>query len=97
MLTISGIQTVIANSFFDGSLEIAGLIMYAVALALVMALTYKGIGAMGSILLGLPVTIVFNALGVVSGEATNYEKVFYLRNSPPYPHNYLDEAAAHLT
>ena len=68
MLTVSGIQTVIANSFFDGSLEIAGLIMYAVALALVMALTYKGIGAMGSILLGLPVTIVFNALGVVSGD-----------------------------
>lgn len=68
MLTISGIQSIIANSFFDGSMEIAGLIMYAVALAGVMALTYKGIGAMGSILLGLPVTIVFNALGVVSGD-----------------------------
>lgn len=68
MLTISGIQSIIANSFFDGSLEIAGLIMYAVVLAGVMALTYKGIGAMGSILLGLPVTIVFNSLGVVSGD-----------------------------
>jgi len=68
MLTINGIQSILANSFFDGSMEIAGLIMYAVVLAGVMALTYKGIGAMGSILLGLPVTIVFNALGVVSGD-----------------------------
>lgn len=68
MLTISGIQSIIANSFFDGSMEIAGLIMYAIVLAGVMALTYKGIGAMGSIILGLPVTIVFNALGVVSGD-----------------------------
>ena len=36
-------------------------------------------------------------LVVVSGEATNYEKVFYLRISPQYPHNYMKVAAARLT
>lgn len=36
-------------------------------------------------------------LVVVSGEATNYGKVFYLRTAPQYPHFYMKVAAAHLS
>ena len=36
-------------------------------------------------------------LVVVSGEATNYEKVFYLRTAPQYPHNYMEVVSAHLS
>lgn len=68
MLSIGNIQTVIASSFFDGNLEIAGLLLYSIALAVVLALTYKPVGAMGSILLGLPVTVIFSSLGVLGGD-----------------------------
>ena len=36
-------------------------------------------------------------LVVVSGEATNYEKVFYLRTAPQYPHNYMEVVSARLS
>ena len=65
MLTIGSFQTVLANTFFDGGMAVAGLVMFAVVLSIIMAITKSTFKAL---VIALPVTIVFSGLGVLTGE-----------------------------
>lgn len=67
MLTISTLQTVLANTFFDGALDFAGLAMFAVILAVIMAITKSTFKAL---VIVLPVTILFSGIGVLSMDLT---------------------------
>lgn len=67
MITISTLQTVLANTFFDGSLQFAGLAMFAVILAIIMAITRSTFKAL---VIVLPVTILFSGIGVLSMDLT---------------------------
>ncbi len=65
MLTISTLQTVLADTFFDGTLVFAGLAIFAVTLAVIMAITKSTFKAL---IVALPVTLIFSGMGVLSGE-----------------------------
>ena len=74
-----------------------------------MVLLYSGI--IGSNILTTPFSFSFGLSGAVAHgspkkikylevgrcEATNYEKIFYLRYSPQYPHKYMKVLTARLT
>ena len=67
MLSISTLQMVLANTFFDGGLTVAGLAMFAGVLAVVMAITKSTFKAL---VVALPITIMFSGLGVLSTDLT---------------------------
>ena len=67
MLTIATLQTVLANTFFDGAMSVAGLAMFAGVLAIIMAITKSTFKAL---VIVLPVTILFSGLGVLSTDLT---------------------------
>ena len=67
MLTISMLQSVLANTFFDGVASYAGLAMFVGVLAVIMAITKSTFKALVMV---LPVTILFSGLGVLSTDLT---------------------------
>lgn len=67
MLTIATLQTVLANTFFDGGLTFAGLAMFAGVLAIIMAITKSTFKAL---VIALPITILFSGLGILSTDLT---------------------------
>lgn len=68
MITLTQIQTIMANSFFDGSLEMAGLIMFAGVLAVIFAIFHNNINV--GILMTLPLVLIFRAMEVLNTEFT---------------------------
>lgn len=67
MLSIYDLQDLIGQAFFSGDMAIAGMVMYAVLLIAVFALTRN---ITQSLILSLPCTLIFAALGVLSTDLT---------------------------
>lgn len=63
MLSLFDVQDLISTSFFDGDMQIAGMCMYILVLIAVFALSRKTTQTM---ILAIPVTLVFSVLGVLS-------------------------------
>lgn len=62
MISLYDFQDLLSTSFFDGDLNMAGLVMYSVVLMLCFALTRK---TQQTLILAIPVTLVFSGLGVI--------------------------------
>lgn len=67
MITANELQDIIGLEFFEGNLEIAGVIMYIVILAL-MFVFIKNRGQ--AMILALPVTMVFSMMGILATDVT---------------------------
>lgn len=63
MLSIFDIQELVSTGFFDGNMQIAGIVMYILVLVAIFALTRK---TTQTLILALPVTLVFSVIGVLS-------------------------------
>lgn len=67
MLQVSQIQTAIADMIFNGDSSIAGLMMFFFVMVIVFAMSKS---VLHSLLLGLPLILVFSAMGVLGGDMT---------------------------
>lgn len=63
MIGISDFQDLLAGAFFDGNTVIAGIILYAAVMCIIFAATRN---VTHSLLISLPVTLVFSMLGMLS-------------------------------
>lgn len=63
MLSLYDIQDLVSTSFFDGDTQIAGMCMYILVLVAIFALSRK---TTQTLIIAIPVTLVFSALGVLS-------------------------------
>lgn len=63
MMNFSDFQEIFATSFLDGDMAIAGILMYAAVMIIIFAATRN---TMHSLLISLPITLVFSMLGVLS-------------------------------
>lgn len=63
MISLNDLQDIMAQSFFDGNLAIAGIIIFAAVLCLVFALTRNTTYAL---IISLPVTLIFSMLGILT-------------------------------
>lgn len=69
MLSLNEIQDLLADSFFSGSAEIAGLVMFSAVLLLLAAFTAKK-NLLMFFLITLPVILIFSTMGVLSQNMT---------------------------
>lgn len=65
MLSFSMLQDIIAGLFFDNNAIYAGLAIYAVVLAVILVISKS---PFKTLLLALPVTVLFSGLGILSGD-----------------------------
>ncbi len=65
MITINELVEIVANEFFSGSLEIAGLAMFSVVMGLLFALTRD---VFQTLILSLPVTFIFSSFGFLPND-----------------------------
>lgn len=65
MIGLQDITQIVADSFFGGSIELAGLVLFSMALAVMLALTKN---AFATLILAMPITFVFSTMGFVSDE-----------------------------
>lgn len=63
MLSIYDIQELVSTGFFDGDMQIAGIVMYILVLVAIFALSRK---TTQTLIISLPVTLVFSIIGVLS-------------------------------
>ena len=68
MLSFNNIQDLIAGTFLDGNLELAGIVMYLAAVVLIFGLT-RGNTFM-ALVVGMGATLFFTILGILSAEIT---------------------------
>lgn len=68
MLSLQEIQELIANEFLDGSMELAGIGIFLVAVLAVFALSNRN--TYMALIVGMGVTIMFSLMGVLSTEVT---------------------------
>ena len=68
MIGLSDIQTIIADSFLNGDLTIAGLLMFTVVLGVLFTIFNRNIFT--ALLLSLPVTLIFSLMDVLSADMT---------------------------
>lgn len=66
MITLTDLQELIGNSFFDGNDVIGGIVIYTVVLAIVFVLSKKNTTT--ALILSLPITLIFATLGVLSSD-----------------------------
>lgn len=67
MIGLNDFQDILANTFLDGNMELAGVLMFIGAIALVFAVTEKTFLAL---IIGMGVVLFFSMLGVLSTEIT---------------------------
>lgn len=67
MMSLNDIQNMIADSFLDGNVELAGIGIYIISILAVLGLTQKPFYAL---IVGMGITVFFSALGVLSTELT---------------------------
>ena len=67
MISFNDFQEILASSFFDGDLQIAGIIMYIGAILLTVAVSKSTFYAL---LIGLTATLLFSTLGILDTEMT---------------------------
>lgn len=65
MISFNELIELIGNSFFDGSFEIAGVVVYIMAILGVLALTKEVFIAL---IVGMGITLLFSLMGVLSTE-----------------------------
>lgn len=65
MISINDIQNIIASSFFNDDMTLAGLVMFVVALMLIFVITKN---VFQSLLIGMAVTMIFSYMGILSGD-----------------------------
>lgn len=65
MITFTTIQEILAETFFDDNMLIAGLMMYVVFLTLAFFIT-KNLTAV--MVISIPVTLIFASMGILSGD-----------------------------
>lgn len=65
MLSIFDVQELIGTSFFDGDVNLAGMVIYVGVLILLFALSRK---TQQTLILSLPVTLIFGAVGVLPAD-----------------------------
>ena len=68
MIGLADLQRILADSFLNGDLTIAGLVMFSMTLALLFII-FKG-NIFTALLMALPVTLIFSLMGVLSGDMT---------------------------
>lgn len=68
MLSLNDFQDLLAGTFLDGNLELAGIAMFLVAIVLVFAIT-RGDKYM-ALIVGMGITMFFSILGILSAELT---------------------------
>lgn len=67
MMSPIDLQDIIGFEFFDGNLEIAGIVMYVAVLAIMFAfIKNKG----EALILSIPITMVFSLLGILTSDVT---------------------------
>lgn len=64
MITIGQFQDILAGSLFGGDVGIAGVVIFAVTLAVVFAIMKRNVFA--SLVIAIPIAFVYSALGVLS-------------------------------
>lgn len=67
MLSLNDFQDLLAGTFLDGNLELAGIAMFLVAIVLVFAITKDKYMAL---IVGMGITMFFSILGILSAELT---------------------------
>lgn len=65
MITFSTIQEVLAETFFDNDMQIAGMMMYVVFLIIAFVIT-KNLTAV--MVISIPVTLIFASMNILSGD-----------------------------
>ena len=65
MITLSTVQEVLAGTFFDNNMVIAGLMMYMVFIAVAFYVTKN---LMAVMLLSIPLTLIFASMGILNGD-----------------------------
>lgn len=65
MITFTTIQEILAETFFDNNMLIAGLMMYVVFLTVAFFIT-KNLTAV--MVISIPVTLIFASMGILSGD-----------------------------
>lgn len=65
MITLTDIQNMLGESFFNGDLSLAGLALFAVAIIIIFALTKN---VFQSLVVGLIVTGIFSYMGVITSD-----------------------------
>lgn len=68
MIGLVDIQKIIADSFFNGDLTIAGLVMFSTVLG-ILFVVFKG-NIFTALIISLPVTLIFSLMGVLSADMT---------------------------
>ena len=63
MISISDITDLIAQGFFDGNMQIAGIVIYSFVLIAIFGISRN---VFNTLLISMPVTLVFSMLGVLS-------------------------------
>lgn len=65
MITFSTIQEILAETFFDSNMLIAGLIMYTAFLGIAFYITKNLIAVL---VIAIPITLIFASMNVLSGD-----------------------------
>lgn len=65
MLDLSDITNILANSFFSGNTDIAGMVIFTVCLGMIFIFVKK---AFAALVISLPMAFIFSSLGIVSQE-----------------------------
>lgn len=65
MITITTIQEVLAGTFFDNNMVIAGLMLYVAFIAIAFIITKNLLAVM---LISIPVTLIFASMNVLTGD-----------------------------
>jgi hypothetical protein len=63
VLSIFDFQDLVSTSFFDGNLEIAGIVIYIGVLIAIFAITRKTVQ---TLVISIPATLLFSMVGVLS-------------------------------
>lgn len=63
MIEFTEITTIVADNFFGGSVDTAGLVIFSMCLALMFALT-KNVFA--TLILAMPIAFIFSSMGFIS-------------------------------
>lgn len=67
MIGLDDFQTILANTLFDGSMQIAGIVIFAAVIVMVLSIVKK---TFVSLVVMIPVTLIFYYLGILSTDLT---------------------------
>lgn len=65
MITFTTIQEVLAETFFDNNMVIAGLMMYVAFIAIAFVVTKN---LLAVLIIAIPVTLIFASMSILSGD-----------------------------